>query len=78
MLVLLAILVALAGGLVLSVSWFVDLSQPVAIAALVAIAIGVLAVGADAFVSARRAKRSFGAALRESLKEAFELFWSLF
>lgn len=77
MLLLLAILLALAGGLVLSVSWFVDVSLPIGIAAVIAIAIGVLAVGAAAFVSARRARRSFGTALSESFKEAFELLRSL-
>jgi len=76
--VLFAILLALAGGLVLFASWFVDVPLQASIAAVLAIAVGAVEVGADAFVSARRAKRPLGNALRESFKEAFELFWSLF
>jgi Ca2+/H+ antiporter len=74
---LVAVAILLAGGLVLSVSWFVDVSLPISIAALLAIAVGAVTVGADASVSARRATRPVGAALRESFKEAFEVIRSL-
>ena len=73
-----AFLAAVMGAMVLAIGSLAELPSEVEIAAAIAVGLGVVTVGADAYVASRASHVPWYRSLRQSLREVRELLRHLF